>query len=249
MAFLRNCPVCGSETAFEIWFRTSATDPQVALYQCRQCHSIRQSPYASYDYCSYGRHDSRVDAEKARLRELQYADDVRVLGEYLYPHVPTIGAQLLDVGAGDGRFREALPPHAIEYHGIDRWGPYAVDDEFPKAAFVPESFDIVHMRAVLEHLSDPMAYIDRAREVLVAGGVLAVTHVPNARNWATLGSLVIPDEHIVYPDPEALVDAVERRGFVVLDIRFPYYGGPYRGDGNARFGNVFSLYARKTGMS
>ena len=144
--------------------------------------------------------------------------------------------RLLDVGSGRGRFLAAASDAGWDAVGIefepglaqmaaDRYGVEVVVGDAVSAP-VQGPFDIVTMWHVLEHLPDPLAATERARELLGPSGRLIIS-VPNNDSWqARLGGddwlhLDIP-RHIYHFTPDSLTRLVERAGLRVEHIGHLY---------------------------
>jgi SAM-dependent methyltransferase len=103
---------------------------------------------------------------------------------------------VLDVGCGGGLFLRMLSERGYPVAGLDfslgaatsAWrqnGVPAVCGTLSHAPFPPNSCSCVTMFHVLEHLYDPVAYLESARTLLSPGGRLIV-QVPNAACWQFL---------------------------------------------------------------
>jgi SAM-dependent methyltransferase len=109
------------------------------------------------------------------------------------------GSRVLDVGCGTGRFLTAarLAGHSVVGTELSPTAAQiarerALDDirvgPFDAAQFRPEeSFDLISMSHVLEHLPDPIGAVRLTSELMSAGGVLQIV-VPNrdyvAMRWS-----------------------------------------------------------------
>jgi len=89
-----------------------------------------------------------------------------------------------------------------------------------RAPFKPGTFSVITMFHVLEHLYDPSAFLECARELLEPGGRLVV-QVPNAASWQFLlfgenwNGLDIP-RHLLDFKEQDLVNLLEYCGFEVV---------------------------------
>jgi ubiquinone/menaquinone biosynthesis C-methylase UbiE len=132
---------------------------------------------------THGHHDSVLRSHRWRTAENSAA--------YLIPHLRS-GMTLLDVGCGPGTITADLAtlvaPGSVV--GVDR--ERTVIDEATRSnqpdgstslefriadvyslPFDDESFDVVHVHQVLQHLTDPVAALAEMRRVLRTGGILA----------------------------------------------------------------------------
>jgi SAM-dependent methyltransferase len=141
--------------------------------------------------------------------------------------------RVLDVGCGAGGALSALAEmgewdvRGLELdaeaarqaarRGFDVRQGDLVDTDFP-----PESFDLIRMGHVIEHVRDPMATLRRAFELLRPGGIL-FGETPNIDCWdfrlfgRYWGALHFP-RHIVLFSPETIRRACEEAGFMAPRI-------------------------------
>jgi len=150
---------------------------------------------------------------------------------------------VLDVGCGRGftlRFlAEAgyratgveLSPSAAA-HARDALGLDIRTGDFLSQPFAPDQFEVVIFWHSLEHIADPLAALDRAKEILKPGGLLVVA-VPNfasiqartsGREWFHLD---VP-RHYVHFSIRGLKNALKERGFrIVSTAHFSMEQNPY----------------------
>jgi len=140
---------------------------------------------------------------------------------------------LLEIGCGPGYFlREARRAGVAHAVGLDR-NPWAVEevrrggDEGRVGSIedlpAERDYDAVVMLDLIEHVVDPLAFLEQVRERLRPGGrVFLMT--PNIRSllarvagrrWV---SFKIP-EHLYYYSPRSMRALLERSGFEVLSVR------------------------------
>ena len=147
---------------------------------------------------------------------------------------------IVDVGCGGGLFLKMLGEQGYHGIGLDNstaaarlaWtsnGVPVVCGDLPQSPVGPGTCAAVTMFHVLEHLSDPIAYLESVRELLLPDGRLIV-QVPNASSWQFLvfgehwNGLDVPRHLINYreKDLEKLLDhcgfeVVRRKHFSLRD--------------------------------
>ncbi|MGQ9457888.1 MAG: class I SAM-dependent methyltransferase [Anaerolineae bacterium] len=139
--------------------------------------------------------------------------------------------RLLDVGCGAGILLDAARELGWAVQGVEL-SPFAaeqarrglglpvVQGELAEAQFPEGHFDIVVLRELLEHVSDPLGLLREARRVLREDGVLFV-QVPNdlegvrMRLWRRVWWM-IPPLHLYYFGRGTLEALLERAGFRVV---------------------------------
>jgi SAM-dependent methyltransferase len=229
------CPACGSSAmrtlchGSDILYRT--TDRVFLVVECRQCRLIRLFPRPTLEelqryYPENYWFDPTADtADKMAdlWRRLVLGDHARFVRRAL--EAAGGGGRVLDVGCGGGLLLRELNLPQDRAFGLDfsvnaasvAWStngvPVAVGS-LPRAPFPPQSFSVITMFHVLEHLYDPTAYLEAAAWLLEPGGRLVV-QVPNAASWQFLmfgekwNGLDIPRHLLDFKasDLEGLLDA------------------------------------------
>ena len=111
---------------------------------------------------------------------------------------------------------EYAAAYAREHHGLE-----ILEQDLLSADLPEEAFDAVVLGDVIEHLTDPLAALERIRGLLAPGGVLYLTlpdsgsrlaRAMGARWWS-----VIPT-HVQYFSRSSLALLLGRAGFDVLEI-------------------------------
>jgi len=143
-------------------------------------------------------------------------------------------ASLLDFGCGLGYFLDSAYDYGFAVHGVE-FNEYALSaikkryaypvkifnafDEFDK------KFDAITMLDVIEHLEDPFTALDRINGKLNKGGILVV-HTMDSKSFVSrlLGSRLEDfrriREHLFFFSRKNLKQALEKRGFEILEIYF-----------------------------
>lgn len=171
----RTCPVCRSERAAPL-FSKASTD----YWRCPDCRFRFATPDPNPNLAN-----ALEDYEDAYLQYLspEPADTVNfdALYRWMSGVTPLEGKRLLDVGAGGGKLVRYLRRRGVDAHGIepsrvlfDRF--LAGDAAFTCASLDTDrvtagSFPIVTAFDVIEHVSDPVAFLRRVAATLTPDGV------------------------------------------------------------------------------
>jgi SAM-dependent methyltransferase len=224
------CPACGSPGLVP-WRRATASDPDLAgaesfpLARCPACGTaVTGGPPATpalYEGGTYTPARGMLSALIEPLRRLAERDRMRFLRG-----LPA-GADVLELGAGDGRFVARMRAAGLDAWGIEpsaagrsaaaaigaRLEPGTVES----AELESGTLDAVVLWHSLEHVADPADSVRRVRPWLRAGGRLVVA-VPNlAGLQARLGDdrwfhQDVP-RHRTHFTANGIVALVERNGF------------------------------------
>jgi SAM-dependent methyltransferase len=202
---------------------------------------------------------------------------------------PPQGRRLLDVGSGYGFFTAAAlqkgyAVEAIELGTLQQQISREMTGVAPSATAFEEvtlsgsAFDVILMSQILEHAHDIGRWLEKCRELLVTGGVLAIA-LPNFDSLARRllqerEPFICPPEHLNFFTAQSLTTLVEAHGFRVettewvtrvpksaIARRLPGALQPLvpvldaaagvvtSGVDTARLGSVLRLYARKLAVS
>lgn len=191
------CDWCGSnesELLFEGPDRLMRLPGQFRMVRCRQCGLMRQNPRLAWeslkDYYpeGYASHVPLIREEPSLLRRLdrRYGmwKQARAVEEFQR------GGRLLDLGCGTGIFlEEVLRSGRWQVVGIEpteRAAAYARaalqveihQGRFSEVALPANSFDVITLWHVLEHLDHPIADLRHAHQLLKENGWL-IFAIPN----------------------------------------------------------------------
>jgi len=239
------CPACGSADSRPLFHATDrlyrTTERSFQVVECAGCRLMRLFPwpqpaelrqYYPPDYW-FAPSPGAASRLEEIYREFVLGDHVR----FVRAAIARSGEEgpVLDVGCGGGLFLRLLADRGHRVFGLDfsldaadrAWrdhGVPAVCATMSRAPFPPASCAAVTMFHVLEHLYDPVSYLEAAAEVLKREGRLVV-QVPNAACWQFLllgenwSGIDVP-RHLVNYRARDLEILLDRCGFEVVRLKY-----------------------------
>ena len=234
------CAICETEghatTVYEANFqagdldaaRFSARRPPDGIHyrivRCEACGLARSDPIAAAGRLEelYAESEFTYGAETANLKRT-YGHYLRVLRRHRQRR-----EALLEIGCGNGFFlEEALDQGYRQVTGVEpsRRAAEAASQSvresirvgaFREGLFGPESFDVVCLFQVMDHLANPVAVLTEVRALLRPGGLLlTIQHDAEAFSARVLGerSPIIDIEHTYLYTPETLSRLCGKTGF------------------------------------
>ena len=148
--------------------------------------------------------------------------------------------RIMDVGCGLGMFLDSFSRDRWELHGVDvselainaaRGRGIKVNDFEHAYEYPPSHFDVIVFRGSLQLIPTPFSVIQTCIRLLAPGGYLVFLSTPNSnspyyRRFKTLPFLT-PHANFLIPSDVMMRDALTNFGLEVVDIVYPYWGGPY----------------------
>jgi len=178
----RPCPLCDGQAAGSAFPYAIRFSNQVFYYlRCRVCRTVFIDPVPDAAclariYCKSSYHDSHYSATNFD----PYRQAAVLCRQYANP-----GSAVLDYGCGVGHFLQAVKAEGFEPHGVEFDASAAADaagivgcsvftvEDFDHG--IPcQSFDVIHLGDVLEHLSEPATTLVKLLSWLKPGGLLFV---------------------------------------------------------------------------
>src|SRR5205823_4183595 len=102
---------------------------------------------------------------------------------------------------------------------------------FESLELEPESFDVVVMKYVLDHMEEPFAALEKARRILKPEGLLVLADLINIDSFCARffreGHRLIHPMHFTYFSPDTIRFHLARAGFRVTGVEFPFFRTPY----------------------
>lgn len=215
------CPACGNRL-FQMRFVKKGR----IFWRCRSCGLEKQFPLptssdlrAYYD-ASYRAGMYKAFTDASDMKDLTAAYRLKRIAADCRP------GRWLDVGCSSGAFITQARAHGIAAEGIDL-SEVAVQEARRRGlpvfhATVEELdnkilYDTVTMFDVLEHVLDPLGFLQAVHQRTVPGGTVALT-VPDHGSLArrVMGSrwfFYIPEEHLHYFNTATIAALLRRAGF------------------------------------
>jgi 2-polyprenyl-3-methyl-5-hydroxy-6-metoxy-1,4-benzoquinol methylase len=218
------CNLCGG-TATAPFTRKDGLD----VVRCTACGLVYVNPRARVAELT----EQYNTGESSRI---EYYRDAAVADRRTFAEILAIAARLapgrgslLDVGPCTGTLlvqaREAgFAVQGIEINagaarmcreelGLDVRAGILQPDSYP-----PDTFDVVSMGDVIEHVPDPLATLRTVARILKPGGHVLIS-TPNVESAAARMLQVKPEEHIYYYSGETLRASLAKAGLETVEMR------------------------------
>jgi 2-polyprenyl-3-methyl-5-hydroxy-6-metoxy-1,4-benzoquinol methylase len=218
------CNLCGgSET------RPFARCQGMQVVQCLHCDLVYVNP--RLDGRSLHQHYNSGQSSRIRYYLDVECADRRTFAEVLAVARELVpgGGRLLDVGPNIGTCLALAREQGWDVCGIEinaqaadycrrQRQLHVISGTLDTHAFPRNSFDVVLMGDVIEHLSDPRRTLGQVQQVLRPGGVVIIS-TPNIGGWAGRMLQIKPEEHLYYFAPKTMAALLTQVGLEVVRIR------------------------------
>ena len=225
------CPVCGFEAFTEITRRFDTG----RIVCCMDCHHYYLNPSlcaAQLDAIYDTYFVATSDAEQMGMVD-EWFHDPRGPYQHALNAIEHAGGfhekRVLEVGCGPGRFLyECGQRGATTLIGIDRSPaavrlakqcfdldlvPKTLEEVVDEGSFPPGSFDLIFAFEIIEHVRNPLEFVQSLSALLAPDGLLFVS-TPNFHLFTLMGSAAPAvrqwPEHLHFFDPSSLSRCLER---------------------------------------
>jgi SAM-dependent methyltransferase len=167
-------------------------------------------------------------------RRAQYVLDLDILMEFVANKI-----KVMDYGCSSGEYLDAMPEDWIKSgYEVNKELTSMLTSTRPKYSIygevseIEDSFDLITMRGVIEHLPDHTNLIQFLNKQLKVGGLLYISATPDFSSPCAVqykshwGQIVAP-EHIHQFTPPSLAILLSAAGLVMKALYHPYLGTPY----------------------
>lgn len=209
---IRKCPACSVAFVFPRVSGSELLSQYSPNYFQERYDSLQQSEYLNMDSWQ-----NKIALCLGRVNRLRGAKT----------------GLLLDVGCGKGWFLETARERGWQIQGVElcaevaketmeRVGTQVYIGNIFDVELPSETFDLITMFDVIEHLEAPIEALRICYRILRPGGALALS-TPNLRGLGCrlLGArafAVWPDEHIIYFGPASMKRALQLADFADIEI-------------------------------
>lgn len=219
-----NCEICDIDDATML-FQKGRTNAPGPVVRCNRCGLVYVSSRDS--------EQQWIDAEvwdyyleQLKWKKANFCDRLKRIGTYRAP------GKILEIGCYVGSFLDVAGKKGWEAHGVEpahAAGQYAKDvhgiDVFSgyltEAAYPRDTFDVVVMLEVIEHLPSPLKELREIHRILKSDGLLFM-ETPNIDNFAykilkRRWRQFIPGHNFFF-SPVTIAELLSKAGFKTLRI-------------------------------
>ncbi len=257
---ITHCQLCGSGK------RTlKFAEPPFEVVTCDDCGLVYVTPRLTgqalidiYDADYWKSQDPKLRgyadyASESSLYLKTFQKRMALVNRWVRP-----GARVLDVGCAAGYFLRVMAENGHDVHGVELSEPIAkeaiaalgadrvhigtLDDAVKAKDYAPQSFDLITLWDVIEHVPDPQSVLRRIRELLKPGARLL------GRRWHHYKH----HEHLFHFTPGTADRLLAECGFRTLETGASYAGKyvsfAFLAERAGKLGRVPGLLAKPLGL-
>ncbi|MDQ8728349.1 class I SAM-dependent methyltransferase [Bradyrhizobium sp. LHD-71] len=234
------CNLCGSRSTKLVFttkdYRFLVDDRDFSVVRCTGCGLVYVNPRPDERDIHRYYNNEFYNADESPAKALASVKD-RILG--MAAHLDRYPkGRLLDIGCYRGEFIYHMNELGWDAHGIEfssrppnLFGQSIFYGDIANAPFAEQSFDVVTIWAVFEHVYDPRHVLKQAHRLLRPGGTLIIL-VPNYNSLPA--RFMYHDDvprHVTMFTPKTLGQLLEQEGFTAKswECGQDVYGGSTRG--------------------
>lgn len=224
------CPICNFNNHVTLKFKKEAS----LIYRCHDCELLfvfpqpQEKDWRAFYSDSYFRRGNKYSPKiKSPLHDPNLQNDLvkmKLLNKF------KSSGRLLDVGCAKGGFLKVAHEWGFEVEGVDiaesaaeyvrhNLGFKVANCDLPSAGLQVETFDIITLWDVIEHLRNPNPTLAEAYRLLRPGGLIFLSTGDASSIWARLTGrywqLLTPSQHLFFYTPKSLRKILELNKFTV----------------------------------
>ncbi len=191
-----SCPICGSERYFT--FERFGFQHRFTYCKCKDCSLVFQNPRPIYDQAFIDTaYEVYSVSNKEHFDGTNFTDKGKIVhGEYTHilNEIESIlgrKGRILDIGSNTGTFIKAARDAGWIETGVEisktmsevarrDYGVNALAGDWTQIKY-PEKFDAIYCSHVIEHIPDPLKWMELFKENLTPDGIVCLS-VPNMQS-------------------------------------------------------------------
>jgi len=217
--------ICGNDSRF-----VNSIQHEIPVRECQDCGIIFQHlNMTEEEYFNFYADDYHMNFQHDRgtpdyLKRYKHDKKISEQRNEKYKSFLAHPRKILDIGSSNNAFVDVMNEHGHEAYGVEIgelgknfdnvYNKDLLDINFP-----PESFDVITLHDVLEHLIEPSKYLIELHKILKPSSTLVIDF-PNffddagLHHWKKI-------EHLWYITVDRLIELFTEYGFVVSNIDKP----------------------------
>ena len=195
------------------------------IVKCCNCGLVYKDPVEKDIKEKYGRLDDKDYLRSKEARIEKFKIDLSKIQKYKKE------GKILDIGCGHGLFLGVAKDRGWDAYGIElskevckygrSLGLNIINKGLEETNFKENSFDVITLWDVIEHVENPSETLKLSNHILKKGGII-VFSTPNigslfakimGKKWWNLVNM-----HLYYFDKKTIKKILEKNGFIVLKI-------------------------------
>jgi SAM-dependent methyltransferase len=232
---INQCPWCQSEKS-QPWGKPVRN---FSSRICEECDLIFiDNPFSDDElkeyYSNYlgtvHQNNQTLNEQRQLMYKLEY--------DLVKPYIK--GKKILDVGCSGGFFLNFFAKDNFDCNGVEFGSDAATEARkkhkvslgiFPELDF-NEKYDLIIFRGVIEHVRNPLDYLDKAIALTAEGGIVYITSTPDSssiscdlfkENW----NQHVPEAHLMHFNQKHFDDFFLGKGFINKCSEHLYESTPY----------------------
>jgi len=254
---LLKCKVCDSEKIYKYHYDINGN----SIYICGDCKVQFMNPQYTDEYLND--YYSKYTKDEPQWDEpLSYGHNFYLS---LIEKYTTSKGTLLDVGCGKGHLLKEAKKRGWEVFGYDvdcksteyfskKHNIKMFCGDFEKIKWESNSFNLVSMHQVFEHLKNPLSQLQIINSILIEGGLLFIV-IPNIKSLSSIikfrleklgfrkkdiGKYYDTSHHLFYYEPKTLKNILIKHGYKILHLRSGHKVRPHQSMLKRKFLRNFS---------
>lgn len=239
---LTQCPWCEAKAQDSaLWCHDEGGFESVQCYQCGVIYvRVRLNATGRVKYYKHYYSDvHQAQKDLSTMRQVMYRIDIDFIKRFVQK------GRVLDIGCSGGEFLQHFDRQNWERWGVElgedaaRQAQKVIGDKVYQGDFLKmgsvlpgQTFDLISMRGVLEHVPEPRQYLEKAVSLLKPKGKLFIGATPNrdalcAHLFKNKWNQHAPDSHIFHFSPNDFKAMLIQHGVRLLNETHFYLETPY----------------------